>query len=240
MLTNTYINYRKAGGVVDASLGNRLFRIAGIIGIATKNSYDYGFPIWDNQEYFVNPLPLCERYLKPAFVPKNFKGYDFGFYGFNFPDERNIEGEFGSPKYFEHCTDLIRHYFLLRKQCEPVKNRIIIHYRNYPPNNAWTKLGPDYYLKALKKLPDLPTLVVTDNIDVAYKNTGIRGDYTSNTAIEDFYILANADYLVIANSTFSWWGAWLSQAMTVAPARWFTGEFADAPIDLYLKHWILV
>lgn len=240
MLTNSYINYRKADGVVDASLGNRLFRIAGVIGIATKNGYQYGFPRWQNQEFFVNPLPLFEGYVKPLRIPANFKGYDFGFTGFNYPDNRNIEGEFGSHKYFEHCADLIRHYFSLKPQCEPVNDRIIIHYRNYPKQMSWYALGEAYYKAAIKKLPKKPLLVVTDNIDEAYKATGLKCDYTSNNVITDFYLLCNADYIVIANSTFSWWGAWLSQAMTVAPRNWFTGEFKDAPIDLYLPNWTII
>lgn len=241
MITNVNINHSKADGAIDASLGNRLFRIAGIIGIATKNGYQYGFPKWINQEFFVNPLPVFEGCLKPRRVQPNFAGYDFGFCGFDYPDNISLDGEFGSHKYFEHCESFIRYYFKMKPQCEVYKNRVIIHYRNYPARfPAWYRLGSEYYKAAIKKLPSLPLLVVTDNIDAAYKATGLKCDYTSNTVIKDFYILCNADYLVMANSTFSWWGAWLSKAETVAPINWFTGEFKNAPIDLYLKNWTVI
>ena len=47
--------------------------------------------------------------------------------------------------------------------------------------------------------------------------------------------------MVMANSTFSWWGAWLSKAMTVAPLDWYDGVLKDAPKDdLYHPSWILV
>ena len=241
MLTNTFINLRqKADQVADCSLGNRLFRIAGVIGVAVKNGYDFGFPHWKNQEFFENKFPYFEGSLKTHRIPADVGNFDFGFKGFDFPDNVNLEGEFGSYHYFDHCADLIRYYFKMRPQCEPYKDTIIVHYRNYPEGTAWVRLGESYYKEALKKLPHKPVLVVTDNIDEAFKNTGLKSaSYTSNNVITDFYILANAEYSVIANSTFSWWGAWLAQSETVAPLNWFTNELNEK-IDLYLPNWTLI
>jgi hypothetical protein len=244
MLTNTHINYRlKAGNKNDSSLGNMLFAIAGIIGIATKNGYSYGFPAWVNQEYFVNPLPKTNINLRKSKVQPDFAGFDFGFRGFDFPDNIDLQGEFGSWKYFQYCEGLIRHYFTLKPQCRIYKDCILIHYRDYKTNgyNGWADLGREYYLEALKRLPDKKIIVVTDNIDVAYNAIGLDCEYTSNTAIVDFYLLCNADYLIMANSTFSWWGAWLSKAITIAPKNWYDGELKGAPTkDKYLPNWIVI
>lgn len=242
MITCSAINYRaKANVKADVSLGNRLFRIAGVIGIATKNGYEYGFPMWWQQEFFTNPLPVFEGQLKKQRLPANYKGYDFGFMGFNFRDGADYDSEFGSWKYFEHCSDLIKHYFTLIQQCEPFKDKILIHYRNYK-QDGWNKLKSDYYDKALSLFPQKETIVITDDIEAAFNTLGSGHVYCSSTPIVDFYLLCNTDYLVMANSTFSWWAAYLSGAKTVAPLNWYAGELKDAPLgdDFYLPQWTVI
>ena len=47
------------------------------------------------------------------------------------------------------------------------------------------------------------------------------------SAIEDLFVIAHADHHVIANSTFSWWGAWLNPKKgkrVIVPSRWFADE----------------
>lgn len=48
-------------------------------------------------------------------------------------------------------------------------------------------------------------------------------------------------YFIIANSSYSWWGAWLSEAKTViAPSRWFGPTGPQNYKDIYLDSWILI
>ena len=47
------------------------------------------------------------------------------------------------------------------------------------------------------------------------------------SAIEDLFVMAHADHHVIANSTFSWWGAWLNPKKgkrVIMPPRWFADQ----------------
>lgn len=247
MITNTRISLRKkADEQSDCAFGNMLFRIAGVIGVATKNGYDYGFN-WTNQEFFANPLPGCSRKLRNQVVPKNFfigdYGFDYGFNGFDFPDNIDLDGEFGTWKYFEHCEDLIRHYFEMKSICEPYKDAILIHFRDYKGATlkAWTLLQKEYYEEALTYFPKKRVIVVTDNIYEAQRVLKMDVEYTSNSPIIDFYLLAHADYLIMANSTFSWWGAYLAGCPTVAPLDWYKGPLKDLSTkDLYYKDWILI
>jgi len=221
--------------VGDCGLGNILFYIAGTIGIATKNGYEYGFPEWNNSEFFVNPLPrLREEILfDDISIP-------WGFNGFNIPDNSSIQGWMQTEKYFEHCKGLIRHYFKLKDIAKPYKNTIIIHYRAYENKDRGSYAVPNkgYFMSALFILPVKRVIVVTDNKSEATKVFGDDFEIISNTPIVDFYFLANADYLVMSPSSFSWWGAWLSQAMTVAPDRWFSDERDIS--DMYCKDWIKI
>jgi hypothetical protein len=224
----------------DTSLGNALFRIASVIGIATKNGYQFGFNNWIQQEFFRNTLPVLKGTQKKYAMKPTYGSFDFGFQGFDIPDNSDVRGELCSYKYFEHCEDYIRYFFELKPLCEPYKDCIIIHFRDYKGQgaNGWIELK-DYYKKAIKKLPNKRIIVVTDNINRAYECVGLRCEYTSNSPIVDFSILCNADYLVMGNSTFSWWGAYLSRAKTIAPLDWF--ENKDIKLnDFYLPNWELI
>jgi hypothetical protein len=223
--------------------GNILFMIAGVIGIATKNEYCFGFKKWTNQEYFVRSLPVMEEELESFTLPANYKGYDVGFQGFDFPDDRRLLGGFGSEKYFKHCEGLIRYYFEMKELREPYLNCIIISYREYEKEAAsiFSRMDYHYFQEALKQFPSKKVVVVTNDIEAA-KNT-IKEDfeYVSISPIIDFYLLTKAEYLIMSNSTFSWWGAWLSKAKTVAPKKWFTGDFKDFPMkDWYCDDWVVL
>jgi len=231
-----FSNRPKADQRGDNTFGNILFFIASTIGIAVKNGYTYGFPVWNNQEYFVNQLPLVKPSdYNPVDIPEG------RFLGFDIPDNSSIWGYMQSEKYFEHCEDIIRYYFTLKKVCEPFKDTILIHARNYAPQYlamGFNNMNKDYYLRALKHLPDRRIIVVTDNLELAHKTLGNDFEYISNSPIIDFYLLANADYIIGSNSTFSWWGAWLSKAKAVFPEDWFPGLPVDTR-DVNCKNWIL-
>jgi hypothetical protein len=56
-------------------------------------------------------------------------------------------------------------------------------------------------------------------------------------ALEEFKIISRSKRIVIGNSTFSWWGAYLagSNANVVAPAKWF--KHKQDPKDLIPPKW---
>lgn len=56
----------------------------------------------------------------------------------------------------------------------------------------------------------------------------------------DIFLMSLCDYHIIANSSFSWWGAWLAESkMTIAPTPWFADENMDGS-KVTPKNWILL
>lgn len=98
--------------------------------------------------------------------------------------------------------------------------------------------SPEYYKKALdilkKKLGGdadgkIRLFVFSDDIEWVRKNMSFPypTTFVSNPAIPDYeelILMSRCAHHIIANSSFSWWGAWLnpsSQKIVIAPERWF-------------------
>lgn len=226
--------YSSADKKVNGGLGNKMFVIASTIGIAVKQGYDFGFN-WNNQEYFVNPLPKLEGKFRPIGVP-------WGYHDVVCADNSILHGYMQSEKYFDHCADLIRHYFEMKPICEPLVNSVGIHFRDYTTEGVVSchpEPTTEYYHEALKEFPGLEPVVFTDNIERAKKVVALDCEYISKSPIEDFYLLKNCDGVIGGNSSFSWWAGWLGKK-AVMPKIWFGGRKAGYNTnDLYAKKFII-
>jgi hypothetical protein len=112
-------------------------------------------------------------------------------------------------------------------------------------------LSPDYYRTAISRIRetvDHPRFFIfTDdsawvrtNLDIP-KATLVSG-FISNTHFEDLYLMTRCRHNITANSSFSWWGAWLNanpDKVVVAPDRWFNEGPADTG-DLLPGTWLRV
>lgn len=84
----------------------------------------------------------------------------------------------------------------------------------------------DYYNEAINHITsikdDTKFVIITDDI-IEATNFFPNYDVISNEMEIDFYLLSNAKYSIIPNSSFSWWASWLNNnsEIIVAPNRWF-------------------
>ena len=92
-----------------------------------------------------------------------------------------------------------------------------------------------YYRNAIKEVlehePDTKFFVFSDDKEYIRENYGaepfIPVDDERLTDIEEFYLMYLCDHHILANSSFSWWPAWLddnSDALILAPEKWINGK----------------
>ena len=155
--------------------------------------------------------------------------------------EVKLYGFFQSWRYFQRFNDPIKKFINFRLVSsinslidKEIEGKTLIHirfgdYLTSGPSQIYTNLNQNYYIKALDalKAEKDSIICVTDDIKNAKILCGkILGrkirTLTSKNSLLDLYYLSHAGKLVIANSTYSWWGAFLnSNSPVIAPNSWF-------------------
>jgi len=177
-----------------------------------------------------------------------------------------LEGYWQSYKYFRGYEDLVSGLFEFPKSTGNNKKlleeiysteSISLHVRrgdyNTKTSRKYHGLMPlGYYRKAMKiiepKLTKPRLFVFSDEIDWCKKN--VRFDIPTvfvdsnslNTGPQDMKLMSACKHNIIANSSFSWWAAWLNRnpkKTVIAPKNWFAGEEHQIA-DRIPKDWILL
>ena len=112
---------------------------------------------------------------------------------------------------------------------EMLDNPVALHIRrgDYIINHAnHHNLSMEYYAEALKEFPDRQVIIFSDDPNWCHVQDIFEGDRflvaEGNGPYHDLYLMSQCNDFIIANSTFSWWGAWLADKGTViAPNKWF-------------------
>jgi len=176
------------------------------------------------------------------------------------PDNISLYGYFQTEKYFKHIEEDIRQAFTFVDEIkQPTEEAfqsnfgdtgvIAIHLRRGDylkyPHHPVQEL--EYYAQGLSHMPeDIPVMVFSDGIEWCKEQELFQGDRfifaEGNSTGVDLCLQALCSYHIIANSSFSWWGAWLAKSKkTVAPSIWFAGPDAFKDLsDLYLSDWIII
>ncbi|MCP1381208.1 alpha-1,2-fucosyltransferase [Runella salmonicolor] len=173
------------------------------------------------------------------------------------------KGFWQSELYFKEYTSDIRNIFQFQFDYLNTKTKIIfdtitncqsvsVHIRkgdysfNEELNGACTL---EYYINAIKivekKLENPVYFVFSDDLEWVKNNFVFINyyliDWNKDTdSWQDMFLMSTCKHNIIANSTFSWWGAWLNkyeQKIVIAPKRWF--KTWDAK-DIVPQNWIKI
>lgn len=103
------------------------------------------------------------------------------------------------------------------------------------------------YIEAARKLlpPHDYTIVLSDDFEWCKNN--IKGNNivfpTSYVDQDAMWLLSMCDDFIISNSTFSWWGAYLSgtkDKVVISPSTWFGPDIKEDPKDVWCEGWIKI
>lgn len=175
-----------------------------------------------------------------------------------------LYGYWQCENYFKSIEDTIRKDFTFKKQPNAANtqylnqiakvNAVSIHFRRGDYVTVQTAVNfngictIDYYKDAIAhikiKVENPHFFVFSDdlswvkeNIDFEDPHTYVDGNYGEHS-YEDMRLMAACKHNIIANSTFSWWGAWLNnnkEKVVVAPQNWFKTEKTDIIPNNWIK-----
>jgi hypothetical protein len=179
-----------------------------------------------------------------------------------------LEGYWQSEKYFARVAGELRSEFALREPMDAQNlamaariagcNSVAIHVRrgdyvsNPTTNEVHGTCGLDYYDRACaciaERVESAHAFVFSDDIGWARANlrvpfpvtfVDLNGDARNHL---DLHLMAACRHQIIANSSFSWWAAWLNPNVdkaVVAPRRWFRRQDIDTR-DLLPPAWLAI
>ena len=253
---------------IQGGLGNQMFQYAYGKHLATKynkklycdiNFYQYqSLRTFSLQDFQDNDLDTSIEKIKVDFpiykIDDNFKYKEI-------PEPINcgyyLDGYWQSEKYFKESESVIR------KNFKPSKNifdkilktpgldskSVSIHIRrtDYANSNGYHPIQSlDYYQNAIDLVGDYDTLYVfSDDINwcknnLKFKNMIFR---EGSSDIEDLFLMSMCVNNIIANSTFSWWAAWLNEhtdRKIISPSKWFGEKTNLNSSDIIPEDWIKI
>jgi len=245
---------KKITTILQGGLGNTLFQIA----TAYAYSLDHGheFELYDNL-YIPCHHPSLDSYKNNIFSNFKISETNEEFFKYNelsfcfneipkFNNNLILYGYFQSEKYFVKYKEQIQKIFhfdcdLIQKYSKELKQKnCSIHVRRgdylnlqnfHPVQNL------EYYKKAMS-LFDKDTLFFVFSNDIewcknefTYENIGTDNFIfiDGNNGQDDLLLMSRCQNNIIANSSFSWWAAWLNQNLNkkiICPQNWFSEDYA--------------
>lgn len=183
-----------------------------------------------------------------------------------------LEGYFQSFRYFEGYEDFVKELFSFSLKNLDEKNKkifnkinntetVAVHIRrgDYVNDNLTQQFHGNcskaYYLNAIhileQKNKELTYLFFSDDIMWVKENFSdllvnkvFVDENKGADSWKDMFLMSACSHNIIANSSFSWWGAWLnsfSEKIVIAPKVWFLNLEADKMSnDLIPESWIRI
>ena len=182
------------------------------------------------------------------------------------PDDVYLEGYWQSARYFDDIAELIRKEVTVRDSLVGRNSNLAQEISSCPAVSLHVRRGDyvhneithhthgicdlDYYSQAVAFIASRvnnPVFFIFSD-DPAWVHEHLRLSYSVRIVdhngpehgYEDMRLMSLCHHHIIANSSFSWWGAWLNPSkrkIVIAPKRWFNNYDADTS-DLYPDSWV--
>ena len=162
------------------------------------------------------------------------------------PENVYIRGYWQNEKYFKDIGPIIRKEFTFKYRLDKTAlslvrkieatNSVSLHFRrtDYVGKEVEKVCQHSYYYKALAiishKISNPHLFIFSDDIQWVKENfftgfpaTYVDDTYTSGEGWKDMLLMSKCKHNIIANSSFSWWGAWLNpnhEKIIVTPGEW--------------------
>jgi hypothetical protein len=227
-----------------------MFQCAAAIGYAKKYGVGWACPS-DTKEVprfheFFPGLPIYDGHEFRRHNAADPSQFNYEPIPFN-PNGTKLVGFFQSEKYFEGAEDEIMKAFKIF--IDPI-DAVSIHVRRgdyVQHSNSFPPITKEYVSMALTKVPTANIsrfIVFSDDITWCRETWSNQFEYAEgNNELKDISLMASCKHHIIANSTFSWWGAWLGHnpdKIVVSPSanNWFGPGFTGGiPKDLIPPSW---
>lgn len=244
----TSITFSKLGK--HGRLGNQIFQFSLLFSLSKKFNKLISLPNRNIELFKCFELPNYNNY----YYENNKKYFELEF-NFN----KNIfneiycdyHGYFQSEKYFSFITEELKNLLKFKEEHtkinNPKQNSCFIHVRRtdyLKYASVHHNLSKKYYLNILEKeynnydffyfLSDDIDWCKNNFSDTKYKFIECQNQY------QDLFFMTQCDGAILANSSFSWWGAWLGkEKKVIAPKQWFGPKGPTNFSDIYCKNWII-
>jgi len=229
---------------------------------------------YKNHNYGLSNFNIIENFSSPNewtdLIPFKEKHFHFDQDFMNIPDNTYIQGYWQSEKYFREISSVIKNDLQFKYPMELKdkifyesilqSNSVSLHIRrgDYVPGTYGDQVSEcltlDYYEKAIdqiqQKNPDVVFFIFSDDINWAKKNLSISrptfyvDHNSSNTNFQDLRLMSLCKHNIIANSSFSWWGAWLNSNLKkefYSPINWFNSNARNLNSqDIVPSEWIRI
>lgn len=209
--------------------------------------------------YLNLPLKFNHLYIREPFFTFYKKTLDA-------PNDTYLDGYWQSENYFSDIRNvLLNDFTLVSKKSNETKQleekirsetSVSIHIRRgdylsiKENQNLYAACDVSYYVDAIRRISEANAEVVfyvfSDEPDWFKKNVNTVGckfhfvtHNIGKNSYQDLHLMSLCKHNIIANSSFSWWGAWLNQhenKMVIAPQIWFVKNTKDSR-DLIPKSW---
>jgi hypothetical protein len=176
-----------------------------------------------------------------------------------------LEGYWQSPKYFSSIAGTIRDDFGLKAPISEKSQRLLGEIRScnsvcvnvrrtdFLASKVHGTIGEEYYHRALGVVAERGAIdriyVFSDDMEWCGKHlsfgppvTMVGHDFAGPRFGEYLVLMSHCRHLIIPNSSFAWWAAWLNDDASkavIAPKRWFVDQRIDTR-DLFPDRWVVL